>query len=117
MPRTRAADRRARAAQQTLSMSFPGLLQMRLEGGELSGPHGIRFRQPCFQLRHRLRFQSVDADARIELITIFIDQAALAKRPQMPAHRRKGEASRPRELSRSMGPFAQEVDDPPAMRV
>ena len=35
----------------------------------------------------------------------------------MPAHRRKGDAHGLRELSGPMGPLAQQVDDPPAVRI
>src|SRR5579863_4823001 len=117
MPRRRAPDRRVRAGQQTLATSFPRLLQMRFERGELAGPERIRFGQPGLELHHRLWPQPIDADARIELVAVFLHQATLAQSLEMPAHRRKGDARRLRELPRPMGPFAQEVDDSPAMRI
>src|SRR5487761_126648 len=117
MPRKCAPGRRARAGQQTLSRSFAGFLQVRPERRELPGPQGIRLRQPRLQLRHSLGTQPVDTDPRIEFIAVLVDEPALAQRLEMTAHCGKGDVCRLRELSCTMWPLAQQVDDPPAVRV
>src|SRR5215472_15666197 len=117
MPRKPAPDRRARAERERPSTSFPGLLQMRPEGCELPGPQRISLRQPRLELAHRFSLQAIDADPGVELVAVFLDEAAPAQRPQMAAHGRKGNACRLREIPSAVGPLAEEVNNAPAMRV
>src|SRR5215469_6940154 len=90
---------------------------MGLEGRELPSPEPFRLLEPGLERGHRCWSQAVDPDPRVEGRVGLLDQADLAQAAEMPAHGRRAQPRRLGELARPARPFAQQVDDPPTMRI
>jgi hypothetical protein len=97
--------------------SFSLLLDMRLEARKPRGPHRFGLGEPAFQIRHSAVFQRVDANARVELGMGLLNELALLQLAQMPAHRRRRQAERVRELARPARPLAKQFHRVAAMGV
>src|SRR5581483_11549957 len=90
---------------------------MRFESRQLPAPQSLSLLEPYSQVRHGLRPQTVDSDARVELIPVLLDQPALTQGPQMSAHERKSELGGLSQFTRPAWPLAQQVHDAPAVGV
>src|SRR5215510_15896231 len=89
---------------------------MRLEARKLRGPHRFGLGEPAFQFGHGAVFQRIDSNARVELGMSLLNEPALLQLAQMPAHRRRRQAERGRELARPARPLAKQFHRIAAMR-
>ena len=62
---------------------------MRFEGGELHCPEAFNFLKPVSQRLERLRFQPIQADARIVINVAVLDQTAFAQNAQVTTQARR----------------------------
>jgi len=84
---------------------------------ELMGPHRFGFFEPTRQAGQACRPQGIDAHARVEGGMRLLDKSALTQRPQMAAHRRRGQPQIPGQLARLPWPLAQQLDASSPMRI